>query len=98
MRKACPWDHSLSNSIGSAGGGGRPAGAMGVIVGTFFGESFSSNIIPSRCLNPIINMSICFCVSLSLACESERACSKAARRSSTGPGNACCAGFMVQKS
>ena len=98
MRKACPQDCSLSNSVSSAGGGGRPAGMSGVIVDTFFGKSFSSDIIPSRCLNPIISMSNCFCVSFSLACESARACSKASRQSSTGPGNACCAGFMVQKS
>ena len=98
MRKACPRDLSPSNSVGSAGGGGRPAGTTGVIVDTRFGKSFSSDIIPSMCLNPIISMSNCFCVSLSLACELARACSKASRRSSTGPGNACCAGFMVWKS
>ena len=98
VRKACPQDRSPSNSVGKAGGGGHPAGTTRVIVDTFFGKSFSSDIIPSRCLNPIINTSNCFCVSLSLACESARACSKASRRSLTGPKNACCAGFMVRKS
>ena len=89
---------SGSLSISSVGGGGRPAGTTGVIFDTFFEKSFSSDIIPSRCLNPIINISNCFCVSLSLACESAGACSKALRQSSMGPGNACCAGFMVRKS
>ena len=91
MRKACPRDLSPSNSVGSAGGGGRPDGMDRVGVGTFFG----SDIISSRCLNLIINMSSCLFVSSSLACESARACSKAARRSSTEPGNACCGGVMA---
>ena len=97
VRKPCPQDRSPSNSVGKAGGGGRPAGTTGVIVDTFFGRTFSSDIIPSRYLNPVINISNCFCVSLSLACELARACSKASRRSSMGPENACCIGFMVRK-
>ena len=93
LRKTCPLDISPSNSVGNVGGGGRPAGMVGISVGIFF----CSNTILSSCLNPIINWSNCFLVSPSLSCESARACSKATRQSCTESGNACCVGFMVQK-
>ena len=86
---------SGSFSVGRAGGGGHPAGTTRVIVDTFFEGFFNSNILSSRCLNPIISVLSCLFVSSSLACELARACSKAARRSSTEPGNACCGGVMA---
>ena len=97
MRKACPPDLSPSNSVGSAGGGGHPAGTAGVNVDTFFRGFFSSSIIPSRCLNLIIKLSNCLLVVSSLACDSARASSKAARQSSTEPRNTCCVRFMTSE-
>ena len=81
------------NSVGNAGGGGCPAGMVGMSVGTFL----CSDTILSSHLNPIINSSNCFLVSSSLSCESARACSKATRQSCMESGNACCIGFMVWK-
>ena len=65
IKKACPLDLSPLNSVGNAGGGGRPAGMVGMSVGTFF----CSDTILSSCLNLIINLSNCFLVSSSLSCE-----------------------------
>ena len=93
LRKACPLDLSPSNSVGNEGGGGCPAGMVGMSVGTFL----CSNTIFSSHLNPIINSSNCLLVSSSLSCESARACSKATRQSCMESGNACCIGFMVRK-
>ena len=93
LRKACPLDLSLSNSVGNVGGGGRPAGMVRMSVGTFF----CYDTIPSSHLNLIINSSNYFLVSSSLSCELARACSKATRQSCMESGNACCVGFMVQK-
>ena len=89
----CPLDLSPSNSVGNAGGGGRPAGMVGTSVGAFL----CSDIIFSSHLNLIISSFNCLLVSSSLSCESARACSKATRQSCTESGNACCVGFMVQK-
>ena len=87
LRKACPPDLSLSNSIGRAGGRGHAVGAVGMIVVTFFWGFFSSSIDSSKFLNPIISIFSCCLVSSSLACGSARACSKATRRSLTEPRN-----------
>ena len=93
LRKACPLDLSLSNSVGNAGGGGHPARMVGMSVGTFL----CSDTIFSSCLNPIISSFNCLLVSSSLSCELARACSKAVRWSCTESRNACCVGFMVWK-
>ena len=89
LRKACPLDLSLSNSVGNAGGGGDGWDECWYI--SLFQYYFSG------CLNPIISSFNCLLVSSSLSCESARACSKATRRSCTESGNACCIGFMVRK-
>ena len=89
LRKDCPQDLSLSNSVGNAGGGGHPNRMAGISGSTFFWEFLCSSMSPSSCLNPCIKRSSCFLVSSSLAFESERACSKAVTWVSTKAEHGC---------
>ena len=58
LRKACPLDLSLSNSVGNEGGGGHPARMVGMSVGTFL----CSDTIFSSHLNPITSLFNCLLV------------------------------------
>jgi hypothetical protein len=85
-RKAGPLERSPSNSLGRAGGGGLPVGVRETgVFGNDFGEDGGCCCCSKSCCicwNPFASCSICFCVSMYLAWESERACSRADIRSS----------------
>ena len=86
VRKACPLDLSLSYLFGNAGGGGRVIGTDqtgvtltgGVFRGVEEGCRFRNR--SSNCWKPVKSVVSCAFVSISLALESIRACSTAARR------------------
>src|ERR1700761_5048732 len=102
VRNACPWDRSPLYSLGKARGGGHPIGADqrgGMLVEEIFGEvggGCSFCMRASNCRKPFKIDASCFWVLISLASESIRACSTAARQSS-GEGASCCVGSMLER-